>query len=192
MKKLHLVGMVMVVLVLIFYFGDFTLARSETHASVQTVGVRNTNATFNEGFCVYPDSPFGGLVASELRARGHRVLTLSAPVECDGQFLAVWVEWVNVSYLPVLSKGHVLAVAIYSSAGDPTPYLKYMNATDKKKALLKLEGTKKPQFQTHIIAEVSDESEGFIALRGYHDYLLRQAAKAIADQVEGIRRGGQR
>ncbi|WP_461865596.1 hypothetical protein [Thermococcus sp.] len=184
MKKVYLVGIAVMILALTFYFGDFTLARSETHASAQIGGLRNANATFNEGFCVYPDSPFGNLVAAELRARGHKVLTLSAPVECDGQFLAVWVEWFNVSYSPVLSKGHVQVIAIYSSVGDPSHYLKYKNATDKRRALIEFERSKQPQFQAYIITDVSDESEGFIAFRGYQDYLLRQAAKAVADQAE--------
>lgn len=187
MKKVYLVGIVVMILTLTFYFGDFALARSETHASAQIGGLRNANATFNEGFCVYPDSPFGNLVAAELRARGHKVLRLSAPMECDGQFLAVWVEWFNVSYSPVLSKGHVRVIAVYSSVGDPSHYLKYRNATDKRRALIEFERTKKPQFQAYIIADVSDESEGFIALKGYRGYLLRQAAKAVADQAESFK-----
>ncbi|KUH33652.1 hypothetical protein APY94_05515 [Thermococcus celericrescens] len=184
MRRAYIAIVVLVVLVLALYFGDFALAKSETYSTAQVGGSKDANATFSEGFCVYPDSPFGNLVADELRAGGHKVLILSAPVECDGQFLAVWVEGLNISYSPVLSKGRVRAVAVYSSAGDPTHYINYRNAMDKRTALTSFEKTGRAQFQAYIIAEVSDESEGFIAFKGYQDYLLRRAAEVIAHQAE--------
>ncbi|WP_258084570.1 hypothetical protein [Thermococcus thermotolerans] len=189
MKKAYLVGTVVIILTLTFYFGDFALARSETHATSQIGSLKNVNATFNEGFCVYPDSPFGKMVAAELEERGHKVLTLSAPVECDGQFLAVWIEWFNVSYSPVLARGQVRIVAIYSSAGDPAHYLSYRNATDKESALMTFDRTDRPQFQAYILLDISDDSRGIIALRGYQNHLLREAVKATVDRVESISHG---
>ena len=190
MRRMYLISMVLIIMLISFYFGSFTLIISETNSSAQTATSRDANATFNEGFCVYPDSPFGNLVASELKARGHKVLTLSAPVECDGQFLAVWVEWVNVSYFPVFSKGQLKAVAIYSSAGDPSHYLRYRNSTDKRKALITFNETDGPQVQGYIIVRISDESKGIMSLRGYQDYLMRKAAEMVARQAELFRSKG--
>jgi len=184
MRKAYVAVLVIVVLLLAFCSGDFILASSETHVSTQTAVAKSANAIFNEGFCVYPDSYFGKIVAAELKARGHKVITLSSPVECDGQFLAVWVEELNVTYSPVLSKGNVRVVAIYSSAGDPTHYLRYSNATDKDTALRTFYTTEGAQLQAYIIAEVSDESRGFISFKGYRNYLLRRAAEVIAHQAE--------
>ncbi len=180
MKKVAVFLLVLALAALVFYFGSFTLAKSETHMSAQTGGVRNANATFNNGFCIYPDSPFGKMVAAELKARGHKVLTLSALVKCDGQFLAVWIEWFNISYSPIIARGQVRVIAVYSSTGDPAHYLSYRNATNKERALIAFNRTGIPQFQAYILADVSDESWGLIGLRGYRDYLMRQAAKAIA------------
>ncbi|ASJ12266.1 hypothetical protein [Thermococcus thioreducens] len=189
MRKTYGVVLTLAVLSLVFYFGSFTLANSETHVSVQTGSMRNVNATFNEGFCVYPDSPFGKMVATELKGRGHKVMTLSSPVECDGQFLAVWVEWFNVSYSPILAEGQVRVVAIYSSAGDPAHYLSYRNATDKEKALMAFSRTERPQFQAYILLDISDESRGIIGLRGYQNHLLREAVKATVDRIESLSHG---
>ncbi|NJE10101.1 hypothetical protein [Thermococcus sp. MAR1] len=190
MKRASTLLLSLSILALVFYLGNFQLATSRVDSVAMTGISQSANTLFNEGFCVYPDSPFGNLVASELRARGHRVLTLSAPVECDGQFLAVWVEWFNVSYSPILARGQVRVVAIYSSAGDPSHYLKYRNATDKEKALMTFEGTDRPQFQAYIILHLSDDSRGIIGLRGYQNHLLREAVKATVDRIESLSHGG--
>jgi hypothetical protein len=192
MRKVHLAGIVVIILVLAFYFGDFALVKSESHMNGQVGALKNANATFYTGFCVYPDSPFGKLVAGELMSKGYRVLLLPAPVECDGQFLAVWVEWSNVSYSPVFARGEVRVVAIYSSAGDPSHYLRYRNATDKKRALIEFLNTTEPQVQAYILADISDESVGIISVRGYHNYLLKQAAEVIADGVQDLELEGKR
>ncbi|WP_297092261.1 hypothetical protein [Thermococcus sp.] len=189
MRKVYAVVLVLVVLSFTFYFGNFFMARPETHTSARTGSMKSVNATFNDGFCVYPDSPLGKMVAEELRGRGYKVLLLSAPVECDGQFLAVWVKWFNVSYSPVLARGHVRVIAVYSSAGDPTHYLRYRNATDGTAALMDFEDTQIPQFQAYVLVDVSDESRGIIGLRGYQDYLMREAAKAVVGNIKHVTDG---
>ncbi|NJE06204.1 hypothetical protein E3E36_08630 [Thermococcus sp. M36] len=189
MKKVGAFLLVFALTVLAVYFGNFTLAKSETIANAQIGALRNANTIFNDGFCVYPDSSFGKMVAAELEERGHKVLTLSAPVECDGQFLAVWIEWFNVSYSPILARGQVRVVAIYSSAGGPTHYLSYRNATDKERALITFDRTDRPQFQAYILLDISDDSRGIIGLGGYRDYLTGKAVKAIVDHIENLSNG---
>ncbi|MCD6372747.1 MAG: hypothetical protein J7L37_04275 [Thermococcus sp.] len=188
MKKVHVVvvATAVIILSLVFCFGSFTLASSKTHTSIQRAVAKSADAAFNEGFCVYPNSPLGKMVAEELRARGHRVLTLSSPIECDGQFLAVSIEWVNISYFPLTAKGHIRAITIYSSAGDPTHYLQYRDAKEKEKALKSFERTQRPQLQAYLLVDVFDESKGLICLRGYQDHLIRETAKAIAGAVERL------
>jgi len=74
---------------------------------------------------------------------GHKVKLLDEPKECDGQFLAVWVEKVNITYTPIKSSGAVRALAIYSSIGRPKHYLEYKNAENKTLALRSFVGNVK-------------------------------------------------
>ncbi|NJE46483.1 hypothetical protein E3E35_03440 [Thermococcus sp. GR7] len=190
-KSWKIVAVSLVLLSLLFYFGNFTLAKSETHSGTQVGATRSANATFNEGFCVYSDSAFGKFVVKELKARGYRILPLSTPVECDGQFLAVWVEGVNISYTLVKARGSVKAVAVYSSLGRPKHYLEYLNATDKRKALITFVSDIPGEVQAYTIVTITDDSKGILGLRGYEDYLLRQTAKALVDAVENLRGTGE-
>ncbi|ASJ06951.1 hypothetical protein [Thermococcus pacificus] len=184
MRRAYALALVVVVaLSIAFYWGDFTFASSKTTSSVKFGSDVSTNATVNSGFCVYPDSPFGKMVAEELRNRGYKVLLLGAPVECDGQFLAVWVEWINASYTPLYAEGSIRVGAIYSSAGDPSHYLGYRNATDKEAALVNFEKTSTPQIRGYLRITVSDSSKGIIGFRGYAKHLMRSAAKSIASSV---------
>ncbi len=183
MRRAYALALVLVLLSVLFYWGNFAFASSKTTSSGQSGLAVSANATVNSGFCVYPDSPFEKMVAEELRNRGYRVLLLGAPVECDGQFLAVWVEWLNVSYTPFYARGSVRVSAIYSSAGDPSHYLRYRNATDKRRALIDFERTSVPQIRAYLIITVSDSSKGLIGFRGYSNHLLRIAAKSIASSV---------
>lgn len=182
MRRAYALALV-VLLVLVFYLGNFTFASSETTSSGQSGSALSANATVNPGFCVYPDAPFGKMVAEELRNRGYKVLLLGAPVECDGQFVAVWVEWLNVSYTPFYARGSIRVGAIYSSAGDPTHYLRYRNATDKRTALIDFEKTSVPQIRGYLLITVSDSSKGLIGFRGYGNHLMKSAARSVVDSV---------
>ncbi|NJE30981.1 hypothetical protein E3E38_07985 [Thermococcus sp. 18S1] len=185
MRKAAVLLLVVLVFSIVFYFGTFTLGRSEARSEVHSEVASPINATFNRGFCVYPDSPFGKIVAGELRDRGHKVLLLAAPVECDGQFLAVWVNYTDVEYSPVLSKGSIRVVAVYSSAGDPADYLHYRNSTGEY-----VPGsswiTSEPQVRAYLVVDVSDESKGLMGYSGYMQHLLKEAARAVVERVEGL------
>ncbi|AEK72439.1 hypothetical protein GQS_02690 [Thermococcus sp. 4557] len=185
MRKAAVLLLVVLVFSLVFYFGTFTLGRSESRSEVHSEVASSANATFNRGFCVYPDSPFGKIVAGELMNRGHKVLLLAAPVECDGQFLAVWVNYTDVEYSPVLSKGSIRVVAVYSSAGDPADYPHYRNSTGED-----VPGssgiTSEPQVRAYLVVDVSDESKGLMGYSGYMQHLLKEAARAVVERVEGL------
>ena len=183
MRHAYALALVFILLAAVFYWGNFILAFSETTSSGQSGSALSANATVNSGFCVYPDSPLGRTVAEELRDRGYRVLLLSAPVECDGQFIAVWAEGLNVSYTPFYAEGSIRVGAIYSSAGDPTHYLRYRNATDGRTALIDFERTSVPQIRAYLIITVSDSSKGFIGFRGYSNHLMRSAASSVVDSI---------
>lgn len=186
MRKAAVLPLVVLVFSLVFYFGTFTLGRSEARSEVHSEVASPINATFNRGFCVYPDSPFGKIVAGELRNRGHKVLLLAAPVECDGQFLAVWVNYTDVEYSPVLSKGSIRVVAVYSSAGDPADYLHYRNAAGGRNASGSSGITSESQIRAYLVVDVSDESKGLMGYSGYMQHLLKEAARAVVERVEGL------
>ncbi|AFL94398.1 hypothetical protein CL1_0186 [Thermococcus cleftensis] len=189
MRKLHLAAAVLLVLLLAFYFGPFVFGSSKTDSKV-VVMPDQVNVSAGSGFCVYPDSTLGNLVASELRSRGYRVLLLSAPVECDGQFLAVWVEWINITYFPVSSRGHIRVGAFYSSSGDPGDYLSHLNSTGGMGVLSAFNESETPEGQAYLLVDVSDESRGLIGFAGYNRHLLEISSEALVDHVERILEGG--
>jgi hypothetical protein len=189
-KRLYVLLIAVLVLSVAFAWGNFAFAVSKATPIAQTGTARESNATVNPGFCIYPESKLGELVAEELKNRGERVLLLSAPVKCDGQFVAVWAEWLNVTYTPVFSKGQIRVIAIYSSAGDPTHYLIYKNATDKRKALITFEKSSTPQVRSYVILTVSDTSKGVMSLPGYSGHLMKEAAKVLANSLEKLQQGG--
>ncbi|ASJ09021.1 hypothetical protein A3L11_07180 [Thermococcus siculi] len=189
-RNVYILLLAVLILSVVFYWGNFAFAVSKAASTAQVGTARESNATVNPGFCIYPDSKLGELVADELRNRGHRVLLLSAPVQCDGQFAALWVEWINVTYTPVFARGEIKVIAIYSSAGDPTHYLRYRNATDRRTALIDFEKTEVPQIRSYVILTVSDTSKGIMSLRGYADHLMEQSAKALADSLEKLGKEG--
>lgn len=189
MRKVAALLLVVVTLSRIFYSGTFSLGESKTHSWSRSGIATAASATFYEGFCVYPDSHFGKLVRDELRGGGYKVLLLSAPVECDGQFLAVWVDGVNVSYTPFMARGRIKVIAIYSSLGRPKHYLEYLNATNKSLTLMSFVSDTPGEVQAYVMVDVEDSSIGIMGFIGYHDYLRREAAKALVDSAEGIQNG---
>ncbi|CAD5244026.1 hypothetical protein [Thermococcus camini] len=186
MRKLHLAAAVFLVLLLAFYFGPFVFGSSKTDSRA-VVMPGQVNVSAGSGFCVYPDSTLGNLVASELRSRGYRVLLLSAPVECDGQFLAVWVERINVTYFPVFARGHVRVGAFYSGSGDPG----HLDDSDSSRTkTLGFSGENCTSgYGVCVLVDVSDESRGIIGFIGYNRHLLRASSEAVVDRVERLLRG---
>lgn len=185
----YLAPIVVLVLSVAFYWGNFALVLSETAHDVQLGTAVEHDAKVNSGFCIYPNSKLGKLVAEELKSRGEKVLLFSSPIQCDGQFLAVWVEWLNTTYTPLFSKGEIRIGAIYSSAGDPSHYLIYRNTTDKREALISFEKSRRPQIRGYVILTVSDTSKGIMSFRGYSEHMMNEAAKALADSLEKLQQG---
>ncbi|HIP89012.1 MAG TPA: hypothetical protein EYH24_03460 [Thermococcus paralvinellae] len=54
---------------LIFFAGNFAFVKSYSHVMTGIAKAGNI-PTFKDGFCVYPDSYFGKLVAEELKKYG--------------------------------------------------------------------------------------------------------------------------
>jgi len=185
MKKWRIVAISLVFVLLAFYFGNFGFGKSEIRASTQ-VGVASTkNATFKEGFCVYPDSKFGRIVAEELQNRGYKVSVIGSPVECNSQFLAVWVEEINITYSPFVAKGTIKVKAVYSSLSKPDHYLKYLNATDKERELISFVSNVDGEMQAYLVAYVTDSSKGLMSFGWYLEHLMEEAAKTLVNSLAG-------
>jgi len=184
MKKSTIVVVSFLFVALIFFAGNFAFVKSYSTSNVMTGIAKAGNIpTFKDGFCVYPDSHFGKLVAEELRNMGHKVKLLDEPKECDGQFLAVWVEKVNITYTPIKSSGVVRALAIYSSIGRPKHYLEYKNAENKTLALRSFVSDVRGEVQAYTIITLKDSSKGIMSFRGYQDYLLKLTAREIVKVI---------
>lgn len=185
MKRSYIAALIGIIIVA-FIFGNFAFIKSKTESGASVGAGRSCgNVTVKDGFCIYPNSNFGRLVAEELKARGENVVMLESPTKCNGQFLAVWVEEVNITYTPFFSKGSAKVRFIYSNTGNPSHYLRYENATEKER-----------EFITYIVnnSEVdasgeivlTDQSKGLMSLKGYQKYLLKQAATGILREVQKI------
>jgi hypothetical protein len=185
-KRLYLLLLAVLILSIAFTLGNFSFAVSNATSSKEMGTAWQSNSTIKSGFCIYPDSQLGKLVGAALKNRGYRVLILRKPIQCDGQFVALWVDWLNVTYTPVFSKGQIRVVAVYSSAGDPTHYLLYKNATDKRRALIEFEKSETPQVRSYIILTISDTSEGIMSFRKYSEHLIKEAAKALTNSLEEL------
>ncbi|AHF80266.1 hypothetical protein [Thermococcus paralvinellae] len=187
MKKSTLVVVSFLFVALIFFAGNFVFVKSHSTSNAATGIAKAGNiSTFKDGFCVYPDSYFRKLVAEELRNEGHKVKLLEEPKECDGQFLAVWIEEINLTYTPIKSSGAVRVIAIYSSIGRPKHYLEYINSENKTAALKSFVGDVNGEVQAYTIITVRDSSWGIMSLRGYQDYLLKLAAREIVKAIDKI------
>ncbi|USS40624.1 hypothetical protein NF865_10125 [Thermococcus aggregans] len=187
MKKWKTLAIFLVFVLLAFYFGNFGFGKSEIRSSVQLGAASTKNATFKEGFCVYPDSKFGRIVAEELQNRGYKVSVIESPAECNSQFLAVWVEGINTTYFPFMAKGSIKVKAVYSSLGKPDHYLKYLNATDKERELITFVSNVNGEMQAYLVAYVTDSSKGLMGFRWYQEHLMEEAAKNLINSIENAR-----
>ncbi|MDK2782975.1 MAG: hypothetical protein PWQ32_564 [Thermococcaceae archaeon] len=186
MKRSHIALILVLAVVTAFIFGDFVFISSRSDINASTgVGRVCGNVTINEGFCIYPNSDFGRIMADELQARGEEVVILESPTKCEGQFLAVWVEEMNVMYSPFFSRGSIKAHFIYSNVGDPAHYLRYENATDKEKEFIKFIVNKSEVGASGEIILI-DRSKGVMSLKGHKRYLLKRAAIAIVSELQKI------
>ena len=185
MKRSYIAALIGIIIVA-FIFGNFAFIKSKTESGASVGAGRSCgNVTVKDGFCIYPNSNFGRLVAEELKARGENVVMLESPTKCNGQFLAVWVEEVNITYTPFFSKGSAKVHFIYSSIGDPSHYLRYKNATDKEKEFIKFI-VNKSEVEASGEIIVNDNSKGLMSFMGYQRYLLKQAAATIVNRVQKI------
>ncbi|ACS89611.1 hypothetical protein [Thermococcus sibiricus] len=183
MKKWKIVAIFLVFILLAFYFGSFGFGKSEIHSSTQVGAASTKNATFKEGFCVYPDSKFGRVVAEELQNRGYEISVIGSPAECNSQFLAVWVEEINTTYSPFVAKGAIKVKAVYSSLGKPDHYLKYLNATDKERELITFISNVDGEMQGYLVAYVTDSSKGLMSFRWYQEHLMEEVAKNLINSL---------
>ncbi len=183
MKKWKIVAIFLVFILLAFYFGNFGLGKSKIHSSVQSGVASTKNVIFKESFCVYHDSKFGRIVAEELQNRGYKVSFLESPTECDGQFLAVWVDEITTTYSLFMARGSIKVGAVYSSLGRPDHYLKYLNATDKERELITFVSDVDGEMQAYLVAHVTDSSKGLMSVKWYQEHLMDEVAKALINSL---------
>ena len=183
MKKWKIVAIFLVFVLLAFYFGNFGLGKSKIHSSVQSGVASTKNVIFKESFCVYHDSKFGRIVAEELQNRGYEVSFLDSPTECDGQFLAVWVDEITTTYSLFMARGSIKVGAVYSSLGRPDHYLKYLNATDKERELITFVSDVDGEMQAYLVAHVTDSSKGLMSVKWYQEHLMDEVAKNLINSL---------